>query len=173
MPDIPHSGNHLILRTVGPSGPNFQVDARPARTFRFQVSGFRFLNAARPARSAPRLRVSAVKSLSENWKGSHCARRFRVVRIFRGQNPLHFYFWSSQVTFGHIWSSFPGFCQPTGTPKQQALRIFRQALTAQMRLLRDNPETDARAEPESSQNCRAFRSCRALPPRKRKMVKKR
>jgi hypothetical protein len=25
MPDIPHPGNHLLLPTVGPSGPDFQV----------------------------------------------------------------------------------------------------------------------------------------------------
>jgi hypothetical protein len=26
-------------------------------------------------------------------------------RVFRGQNLLQFHFWSSQVTFGHVWSS--------------------------------------------------------------------
>ena len=45
-------------------------------------------------------------------------------RVFRGQNLLQFYFWSSQVTFGHVWSSFPRFCHPTGPAKHHSLQTF-------------------------------------------------
>jgi hypothetical protein len=73
------------------------ADARPANVSR---TGQR---RAAAAESVPVADVES-KSLSENWEGSHCNRRFRVVRVFRGRNLLQFHFWSSPVTFGHIWS---------------------------------------------------------------------
>src|SRR5262252_2029406 len=98
MPDIPHPENHLLLPTVGPSGPDFQVVARPAG----------------PLRASAPLRLSACL---KTGKGRAAAAAFAWSVYFAVKIFFNFIFGhrkSRLFTSGHLWQKlrlmFCAFC---------------------------------------------------------------